>query len=417
MAFPSLPTAINTTATGTPTTVAASIGSPASGDTVLLFVAHRSGGSAPIDVPSGWVMLAEGGSASNRGAILTRACDGSEGATVTISCAVGGNWVTKAYVFTVGVSIDVASASETAVANPWPGVTLTPAGGAADYLWFAIATSNGTPGTSSYPSGYTDTSVTFSGIASTSQKLWCASKQATASSETPGDYTFTTTAAGFKATIAVALAATATLVTINNVAQSQSLGAATLAQAHAVAISGVDQAQQLDATTVTQAGVVAISGVDQLQLMDVVAIEQAHMLIISDVSQPLNVDGVIFASATSVAISDLLQVQAIDALALLQQHALVVHDVAQGQSVDNINLSGANTVTPHDISQALSIDLAQLTQAHAIAIHDLSQQQLIDIINFGAPVLGVLKGRLVVVSLLHGKAVVTDLLSGQIKIL
>jgi hypothetical protein len=202
------------TATTTPTiTLPTGI---VAGDKVIIFLSVNevSSVATAITWPAGWSKPANG-DADNAGSqdasfIAYRDCDGTEGASISPTLTVSGN-----YSF---ACLRISGAAPGAPDNPvqatdgsaTPGQpdppANTPAGGAADYLWIAAAMwDSGLDNWSAYPTNYSggikfDSSdnggVALAGIA-------VATRQLNAASEDPGAFTLTTADQYCAATVAV----------------------------------------------------------------------------------------------------------------------------------------------------------------------------------------------------------------------
>ena len=213
MAFP----AIGSTATtnGVTATTAPVVNLPSgivAGQTLIVLIRVASAGA--IGWPAGWTELFDDASdASNdQTACAWRKADGTEGATITLSSA---NAKFAAIAFRITGATDptvtapvFATLATGTSANPDPG-SLTPAGGAKDYLWLAVGGWEGEqtspPGT--FPANYTLSQIgADSGVAgsiATNCRVAGAGRQLNAATENPGTYTISVSDDWTATTIAV----------------------------------------------------------------------------------------------------------------------------------------------------------------------------------------------------------------------
>jgi hypothetical protein len=209
MASPSI-AATNTSATaaaGTSLTVnlPASI---ASGDLLLVFIGQQVGTNAVFSA-TGWTQLYSALNLTITDGMLYRVADGSEGATVTVTSTQSGKAAHASYRITGSDTskAPVASAqSGDATAHP-DTLTVTPAGGSADYLFISCFASDGVPTVTAWPTNYTLGQLNplsgGSGGSGSKATLGVSARQLTASSDNPGLYTISAAANNDGHTVAV----------------------------------------------------------------------------------------------------------------------------------------------------------------------------------------------------------------------
>jgi len=170
-----------------------------------------AGAGTGIGWPAGWTELADATDAvgSDRFAVAYRYANGSEGASIVVTHA---TWykaaacawrITGADSTTPPVISTIASSSN---GHPDP-PSLTPAGGANDYLWLGIGGIGGEQTLSSYPTNYSlgqlfASSGTADGTSDNCRAMGAA-RQLNAASENPGQFTMSATAGVGAYTIAV----------------------------------------------------------------------------------------------------------------------------------------------------------------------------------------------------------------------
>lgn len=157
MAFPVVATT-NTSENATATT-SHTVSLPASlaaGDLLIVFFVNED--DTTVTTPSGWSVLKsmlETGGATSKTTIFYKTSDGGEGSSLAITTSSSRVSTHAAYRIT-GWSgtpeVSTGATSTTGEANP---DSLTPAGGAKDYLWIVVAGKRNTTSVSGYPTNYT----------------------------------------------------------------------------------------------------------------------------------------------------------------------------------------------------------------------------------------------------------------------
>jgi hypothetical protein len=213
VAFPSV---AGTAATNGTTATAAPVVSLPSGIVAgdLLLVLFRCSSAGAIGWPAGWTELFDDASdaSANQTALAYRRADGTEGATVTLSCT---SSKFAAVAFRVTGAEDPAvqppqfAALTTGTSTaPNPGA-LTPTGGAKDYLWLALGGWEGeqTSPPATFPANYTLGQVGANsgtaGVVTTNVRVAGAGRQLNAASEDPGAWTISVSDDWTATTVAV----------------------------------------------------------------------------------------------------------------------------------------------------------------------------------------------------------------------
>lgn len=153
--------------------------------------------------------------------------------------------------------------------------------------------------------------------------------------------TATTNTSSGKTSIAVAIRAPdagGVTLTLEDLAQSQSLDAVVVTQKHTLAVADLLQAHTLDAVTLTQKHSLLVADTQQAQLLDSISISQKHVLILADLAQSHSLDNVVLTHKHVLAIADALQTNTLDNIVLTQKQLLVVEDLLQSQLLDAIVL-------------------------------------------------------------------------------
>lgn len=150
-------TAHTTDTSATTTSVSANIGSPSAGQAVI--IVHRAANNTTLSLPGGWTTWQKVDDAVDSAITGFRICDGSEGATITITQGTALRAITQAFKFTgsgtpifgyyanVGAQIGAeACQNDPMVGGPQPGIR---------NLFLATATWTGGQGNvTAGPSGY-----------------------------------------------------------------------------------------------------------------------------------------------------------------------------------------------------------------------------------------------------------------------
>lgn len=212
MAAPAIRSAIGTS--GSPATATPVVSLPATvkaGDT--LFVAIRCAVGGAVGWPGAAGVWNEMHDASDdidddENAFAWKLADGSEGGTtITLSSALGkfaaAAWAVSGAISPKKMAPELSTVAIGSASNPDP-TAVTPGGGAADYLVLALAFAGGEPVFSAYPTSYTLGQVNadslVAGATTTNARIAGAARQlAAATTENPGNFTYTGTVAGWTA--------------------------------------------------------------------------------------------------------------------------------------------------------------------------------------------------------------------------
>lgn len=199
--YPTFTTHTTDTSTAT-TSVSANIGSPANGDVVI--VVHRAASTTTISFPGGWTTpIGTITDATDSAQSAYRVCDGTEGATITITQGTSLRAATVAFKFTgagtplfayyPGVNAQVGS--EAATQDPLTG---GPQPGICNFFLVVATWPGGQEAITAAPSGYfgfTDHFNTGAGGAGAAHVSW-AWKREVSNYDVPNAWTFPDTIAG-----------------------------------------------------------------------------------------------------------------------------------------------------------------------------------------------------------------------------
>lgn len=208
------PSSRNTTATTHSVTLS---GSEASGDLAVALISldNQARAMTTITWPAGWTEIAERilpAGTETGFAVAYRICDGTEGASVTVTTDTSETFAAQVYRYAAGnwhgtSAPEAASPSNGEDTAPNP-PNLTPSWGAEDTQWIAAGTMDiGGTTVSAAPTNYTDLTATQSGTGFGDVEVYTARRDLNATSEDPGGFTVSTTAAWHATTIAIRPAA------------------------------------------------------------------------------------------------------------------------------------------------------------------------------------------------------------------
>jgi hypothetical protein len=203
MAFPAVAATNFTNGTTAGTSVTVNLPSPIHAGELLVSL-HRVASTGAIGWPTGWNELVEStaDASDDVTAVAWKAATGTEGATMTVT---QGNFKFANVCLCISAAIDPGSrppeintAATGTSLNP-DSTSLTPTGGAKDYLWIALAAWEGESATSplTQPSGYgtpIQANSGGAGVVTTNCRAVAATRTNNAASEDPGQWVFDPTA-------------------------------------------------------------------------------------------------------------------------------------------------------------------------------------------------------------------------------
>jgi len=202
-----------------------------SGNLLIVIFGFRGGTNQTITWPSGYASFFRADQSTNVGvAAAYRQADGTEGTTITVTTSANARTSHNSYRIT-GAADPAVRAPESINsngnnANPNP-ASLTPTGGAKDFLWIALEVNNaGTTTITGWPTSYTG-GIQANG-SSQNSTTGSAVRQLNAASEDPGTFTISSSIAWAAGTLVVHPAASVDIqVTVSHTASDGS-GATTI---------------------------------------------------------------------------------------------------------------------------------------------------------------------------------------------
>lgn len=196
MAFPSIAqTVTSTDETDDTTQTASNFSSAPTAGNLLLWAVGIDGGGTTISVaPSGWTTITEDDNVSDCGLhIFAKESEGDEnGGTETYTSGSAERSAHAMFEISGATPLatqapEVGTAASHDAATTFDPPSLTPTGGAKDYLWFFfLAVDRGDESISAYPSGYSNTNLVNTAAAAGGAGIAYGSRTNNASSENPG---------------------------------------------------------------------------------------------------------------------------------------------------------------------------------------------------------------------------------------
>jgi len=199
MAFPSASTATTNGSTATTSAVVSLPGSIVAGQTLLVLIRCSLGGTHTF--PAGWTEISQDSSdgSDDTTSLAWRRADGAEGASITVTLGTSSKFSAISWLVAGARNPELSPPEISNITtgnntNPNPG-SLTPSGGAQDYLWFWMGGWEGTQTSppSGNPTNYTSNVVGAEtgsvGGVSTNCRVASATRQFNVATEDPGSWT------------------------------------------------------------------------------------------------------------------------------------------------------------------------------------------------------------------------------------
>lgn len=196
MAFPTVASSGQSATTTAATSHTVSIGSPTSGQRVIV-VFHHATSVITVTFPAGWTEIT-GFSSTLGGSWVAyyRDCDGAEGASINVTTgatsvkSTHNRHTINAGTFDTGIAPEAGVEVTGTSANPNP-PSLSPTGGAKDYLWIAVAGIQGEAAFTGSPTNYLnplDSNTGTAGAVTVNCVTRTARRDLNAASDDPGTF-------------------------------------------------------------------------------------------------------------------------------------------------------------------------------------------------------------------------------------
>jgi len=199
---------------------------------------------------------------------------------------------------------------------------------------------------------------------------------------------------------------------VDALTQSQSITQPGLTQAHHLPPDRSVQSQLLSPGSLGLAALIAPDISQQIQLTGPVTLTQAHVLAVNGLTQAQITSAVGLAVQGTIAPAGITQQQITNAPLLQARYQLLVDSLLQAQSLAPATLSVATALAVDGVTQSQSLSAPLLSQHGVLAVDSLTQTQLLQMAA-GAPVIGWLDGRLVIVAALDGRAATAMAMDGR----
>lgn len=348
-----------------------------SGETLIIQAGVRA--ESFTTVPTGWNSFGLSGGSNTEIRCLWKKADGTEGGD-TVSLPLTGAADCSAFCLRVSGATDpTVTPPEAAVdfldvdgPNPDP-PSLTPTGGAKDYLWLAGFFVRNTSNISSFPTNYTDNQRAVN-PASRAHQGAIASRDLNASSEDPGVYTIATAGDWSTATIAVhpVGGGTSDNLLADDVESASSTTAATIGQTHALTANGAESASSTQAATIAQThdlSSVDVESSSQLTVPTLTEQNTTDSLSANDVQSVSTVTQPAISQVHSLAANDAESASEVTAATIGQEHALTSVDISSLSSVSQPSLAtfaDVDVLSANDVESGSSVTAATIAQIHAL---------------------------------------------------
>lgn len=204
----------------------------------------------------------------------------------------------------------------------------------------------------------------------------------------------------------------ATALTVQDIAQAQTIDAVSLTQHNTLAIANITQGQTVDNLTLTghnptftltvadvtqsqtvdnvalvQHNVLSINNITQAQAIDAIVLTQHNVLSIGNVTQSQTLNNLDLVQHNALTVQGITQAQTVDAIALLQHNVITVQSITQSQSIDNVTLGIPGQLKIQNVTQSQVIDNLDLIQHNRLAVDNITQYQTLDSLSLGIPVI------------------------------
>jgi hypothetical protein len=169
--------------------------------------------------------------------------------------------------------------------------------------------------------------------------------------------------------------------TVDNIAQAQTVGNAALAVAKTLAVASIGQAQTAGNVTVTQAVsavTLTIQNAAQAQTVGNIALTVAKTLAVASIAEAQTVGNVALTVAKTLAVASIAQAQTVGNVVLVVNKTLAVQSIAQTQTVENVSLAVAKTLAVDGIAQAQTVENVVLGVAKALTVQGIGQAQTVE---------------------------------------
>jgi len=315
------------------------------------------------------------------GSAYYRVSDGTEGANLTITLSSSEQVCARAVRitdFSGTPFFEVSSIGNSTTQTPPP---ITPSGGSSDYLYLVhdhIDTNNAT--ISSFPSGYTNTGDV---ISTRTRLAWGEKATLATTSETPGDFTISSTRRAVVSTIAIASVASGSTITPNAINNLQSISNVTLTQSNILSVDGISSAQAISEPNISTDSELLVNPITNTQTISQPTFTQANILSVNNLTTVNTISEAALVVAGALGVNNISSSQSISLVAFMQQHLLSVDNISNINSITESTIDTGLNLIVDSISSAQSITEAGLTQHNIILVDPITNTQFIGVVSLG----------------------------------
>ncbi len=370
-----------------------------SGD--LLIVGFVTWVDEPPTFPAGWTSIFTGviKAGNTRGSVYYRQADGTEGSSITVTTVGADNSGHIAYRISghedpatqaPEIATDNNGGSSTTTPNP---PSLTPTGGAEDFLWLAIVLNRRNEPTA-YPTSYVNT---FSARASQgpngSLNTSGSERQLNATSEDPSAFTISANRYAIAATIAVHPGGAGAIpLVVQDASHGLTSEGPTLVQHHVLIANEAAHAQAAEVASLTQVHNLVVQEAAHAHIADQAALLQTYTLAVDDAAHSHSSEAPALSQVHALAADEAAHPHSADGPSLVQHHVLVVQDASHGHAGETPTLNASTLLVAQDSSHVhkaaggafdpgfdSGYDLAlTIVQHHILVINDGAHSQSAD---------------------------------------
>jgi len=362
---------------------------------LLIAILSLDGTNANPTWPVGWVELIDLISGNSRLSIAYRDADGMEASTVDVPTSGNRKSCHTSYridTHDVANPPEISTGATGASSTPDPD-SLTPSGGADDYLWLVVAGNDDEENYTAFPTSYTDGITLDSGSGSFGSTVASARKELNAASENPGVFTLDVSEQWAAATIAIYPGGggdTDVLTADDLLSAIPTLSSVGIDQIHALTNDDLlSAASILDSATIDQIhGLVADDLLSSIPTLDSATIGQISPLVADDLLAGVpTLDSATLDQIHVLSPDDLLsEIPILDTPTMGQAHVFTSDDLLSGTpTLDSATISQSDILTADDLlSEAPTLDSVVVGQAHVLVSDDIvSDTPILDNVAMG----------------------------------
>jgi hypothetical protein len=262
---------------------------------------------------------------------------------------------------------EVAAVARGNTVSPDPG-TVTPTGGAKDYLFFATIAYDQATDPTGTPAGYSNLVTQLVG---SDNVVAVAEKAANAASEDPAAFTIAVADFWVATTIAIHPAPGGATLTVQDATHGHTADNVDLVQANVLVANDATHGHVAENVVLSLGGTnLTVQDATHAHSADSPSLIQANVLVVQDAAHAHTADSPSLTQQHILAVADALHALSSDVPALTQQHVLAVADALHGHFADNVDLASGAQLVVSDAYHVHSAEAPALTQAHILVVND-----------------------------------------------